>query len=159
MLLIAFPVSDITVARYLSARGVPYLGIDLDKLDQLAADRLIAQLREWTSGPLLVGVSGDYEKCEVFRSLGTLDQILYWDKSSDCLWTSFVLPAGDSKTLKIRMAGMRLGAKENRSPVVAELMEGERLAGFIFRPGTESETGIYDYDAMDDFLDSVGVDG
>jgi hypothetical protein len=154
-LLFAFPVSDITVARYLSARGVHYLGIDLDNLDQLSAERLIAQLREWTSGPLIAGVSRDYEKCEVFRSFHILDQVLFWDKESDSIISGFVLPDAGIRQIRIRKMNPELIGEDFLKPVTAELLIGDQRAGYLFHPGSESETGIFDYETMDDFLDRV----
>ena len=45
-LLIAFPVSDLTIARYLAACEIDFLALDLDSMNQLEANKLVNQLRE-----------------------------------------------------------------------------------------------------------------
>ena len=60
-LLIAFPVSDLTIARYLAAREIDFLALDLDSMNQLEANKLVNQLREWTEGPGIIVVTVDEE--------------------------------------------------------------------------------------------------
>ncbi|MBK9270432.1 MAG: hypothetical protein IPM48_02455 [Saprospiraceae bacterium] len=158
-LLFAFPVFDITIARYLAARGVHYIGIDLDQLDALQTDRLIAQLREWTSGPLLVGISWDYEKVEIFRSHQTLDEVIYWDKNSSIQISDFKKPNGEVQTVKIGSVAASDSYQAEKTFLHIQDLKDSKIPndclGLLFNPGRETQTGIFDFDELDAFFDRL----
>ena len=56
-ILFASPVKDLTIARYLAAIEVDYIGIDLDQSDLKKLQAFINQLIEWIEGPKLIGVT------------------------------------------------------------------------------------------------------
>ena len=157
VLLFAFPVFDITIARYLAARGLDYLAVDLDQLDQLQADRLIAQLREWTSGPLLVGISNDYEKVEIFRSYQSLDEVLFWDKNSTISIPDLITPQGSK--LSARISSQLPADLDQAAKTILNIQDLQNFKltqsclGYVFNPGRETQTGIFDFDELDVFLD------
>ncbi|MBK7233323.1 MAG: hypothetical protein IPH93_13935 [Saprospiraceae bacterium] len=158
-LLFAFPVFDITIARYLAARGVDYLGIDLDQLDQLQADRLIAQLREWTSGPLLVGISSDYEKVEIFRSYQSLDEVLFWDKNSTISIPDLKTPQAVKISARISPSLPTDLDQAAKTILNIQNLQNFKLTqsclGYLFNPGRETQTGIFDFDELEAFLDGL----
>lgn len=156
-MLFAFPVFDITIARYLAARGVDYIAIDLDQLDQLQADRLIAQLREWTSGPLVVGISSDYEKVEIFRSYQSLDEVLFWDKNSTATIPNLKTPTGAILSIRISTElSLDLEQAAKTLLIIQDLQNfklPQSCLGYVFNPGRETETGIFDFDELEAFLE------
>lgn len=130
--LIAFPVQDITVARYLAARGIDVLGVDLDRHSTAEIETLVAQLRSWTSGPDIIGFSRDPEKLEFFKSMGQWFDGFYLNDPEEL---------GESGIDKLDL-----------NLLAAQLHHG---ASYIFDPGQEQETGVFDFEKLDEVLDEI----
>ncbi|MBK7302237.1 MAG: hypothetical protein IPI90_03090 [Saprospiraceae bacterium] len=162
-LLIAFPVSDLTIARYLAAREIDFLALDLDSMNQLEANKLVNQLREWTEGPGIIGVTVDEEKKAVYEFLQIFDGLLL-----NC--EPFNLNAGsipkieDGSKMSVHFLTNdsllnRIEEKELPQTLVT-VSNGqdsfpEKALGWIFNPGKEEHTGIYDFDQLEEFLDKL----
>lgn len=129
--LIAFPVEDITVGRYLAARGIDVLGVDLDQHTEMEIMHLVGQLKTWTSGPVIAGFSRDPEKLERYKSNGSLEALYHNNKD------------------ELNAQGIQFLDSNSKIP---ELKEG---GNYIFFPGKEEETGLSNFDSMDAFLDSL----
>ena len=74
-LIIAYDVSNLSLARYYAAQGVDFIIIDLDQRIFEINIELIAQFKEWIEGPTIIGMSNNLEKLEVFKTYSEINLI------------------------------------------------------------------------------------
>ncbi|HRG34390.1 MAG: hypothetical protein WBP33_16985 [Saprospiraceae bacterium] len=162
-LLIAYPVSDLTIARYLAAREIDFLALDLDSMDQLEANRLINQLRDWTEGPGIIGFTADEEKKGVFEFLRILDSVLLMNQPLN-LYAGMIPNLTDHTLSSVHLLTdltllksiQESDLKQTLATVsIDEENYPEQVLGWIFHPGKEITTGIYDFYLLEEFLDRL----
>ena len=57
--ILAFPVQDLTIARYLASAEVDFIGINLDHIEASQRQNLLQDIKSWIFGPQLIGYSKD----------------------------------------------------------------------------------------------------
>ena len=57
--ILAFPVQDLTIARYLASAEVDFIGINLDHFEASQRQNLLQDIKSWIFGPQLIGYSKD----------------------------------------------------------------------------------------------------
>ena len=57
--ILAFPVQDLTIARYLASAEVDFIGINLDHIEASQRQNLLQNIKSWIFGPQLIGYSKD----------------------------------------------------------------------------------------------------
>ncbi len=159
---LAGPVYDITIGRYLAARGTDFILVSGGMQDILGP-----LLKEWVQGPkLIASLAGG----ESHRLHETIDG--YCGQS--------VLPYADDKLF---FADLRRGHWDERARgradwfVVSSWLEIEQwnlmpekclleykegikwmgpVAGFIIQTGKETESGAADFEELDKFFEAIG---
>jgi hypothetical protein len=53
--ILAFPVQDLTVARYLAAANIDFIAIDLNRIQNMLSETFLSDIRNWIEGPQLIG--------------------------------------------------------------------------------------------------------
>ncbi len=57
--ILAFPIQDLTIARYLASAEVDFIGINLDHIEASQRQNLLQDIKSWIFGPQLIGYSKD----------------------------------------------------------------------------------------------------
>lgn len=155
----AFPVTDITIARYLAAKELDYIGIPLEEYSKTSA--FINQLKEWVEGPLLIGLYPDEEQYITFKEI--LDGFYFLDENHLEAKHSFF---DNSLSHKLVSDSQYFLGRDNeilKSPEdsfkFCELDQNptdfKDYRGVAFHPGHEFQTGLFDFDALDCFFDKL----
>ncbi|MEI2696359.1 MAG: hypothetical protein WBO44_11545 [Saprospiraceae bacterium] len=162
-LLFASPVKDLTIARYLAAVEVDFIGIDLDEADPKKLNTLIKQLNEWIEGPKLIGVSafplqlqhldfglhGFYADSDLsslqehIRMQGFDYYQKYKPKNIDYLLINH-------PEQSIEQIPCLLRSSLKQIPEANEL-----ISGYFFSPGSEDKTGVFDFDELNTWIEKV----
>lgn len=161
-IIIAYPVQDLTVARYLAARNLDYIGIDLDSRDVVQNEYFINQLRNWIEGPKLIGFT---------EHLGTLHNQSYSILDDIFIKPSFLISGPNQIDLvdheenpfifrKTKEQFDQLSDVQKKVAIVLvkdayHLHEINGNLGWMVDPGHEEITGICDFDALDALLDDL----
>lgn len=162
-ILFANPVRDLTIARYLAAMEVDYIGIDLDFADIHKTKALILQIKEWISGPKLIGVSAapPQDVFELYPLDGYFinDALLFPDESVLIQSRHYFLnhPSSNPDYIVIDHVGDRI---ENRKCILKtdtnEIAESSiTISGFMFSPGREDKIGLYDFEKLDEWFELI----
>lgn len=161
-IIMAYPVQDLTVARYLAAREIDYIGIDLDSRDVVQNEYFINQLRNWVEGPKLIGFT---------EHLDTMHNLTYSILDDVFIKPSF-LRSGlnqfdllDDEEIPFIFTNNKeqfdqLSAEQKQVTIVLvsdgyhprEIIGNQ---GWLVDPGHEEITGICDFDALDALLDGL----
>lgn len=155
----AFPVTDITIARYLSAKEVDYIGIPLEEHARTSA--LIHQLKEWLEGPLLIGLYPAIDQLEYYNN--SLDGFYFLDDYRISASNSFFDPSIDQSKLLNNQFYLDRNPDPIKPPIQSfkfielndKLDEFLEFRGFAFNPGHEYQTGLFDFGAMEDWFDKL----
>ena len=70
--ILAFPVQDLTVARYLAAANIDFIAIDLNRIQNMLSETFLSDIRNWIEGPQLIGY-GQEADLDHFIRLNLLD--------------------------------------------------------------------------------------
>lgn len=166
-IIFANPVRDLSIARYLAAMEVDYLGIDLDQADAQKTKLLIHQLQEWIYGPKLIGVSatppGDL--CTQFPMDGYFidadipladDVIVFRTKS-------FVAQHSECRADFIILQDLNyIGLFDNAilsTTINEDIQKHDALHGYMISPGSEEKTGLYDFEKLEEWFEKLGGGG
>ncbi len=162
-MILATPVYDLTVARYLAAREVDFIGISLDlsryaRPMQLSA--FVNQLKEWIEGPRLIGVLSKSVLIEsYFNEFDGFYSPELIETSSEKIIFSDGLKQENSTVDFHYLVYPSTGAVRNKENAFIEVSLEENpsayfdFAGIIINPGQESQTGMCDFDALDSWFD------
>ncbi len=161
-IIIAYPVQDLTVARYLAAREMDYIGIDLDSRDVVQNEYFINQLRNWVEGPKLIGFT---------EHLQTLHNPTYSILDDVFIKPSFLRSGPNQFDLlddeknpfiftNTKEQFDQLSAEQKKVTIVL-INDGYQPHeiignhGWMVNPGHEEITGICDFDLLDALLDGL----
>lgn len=159
----AAPVKDLTLARYLSAMEVDFIGIDIDEMDPQNIQHFINQIKDWIEGPKLIGVCKSEfllkEYQTVFdgfylQSVSIQPQVSLLFLNTDAIRNNPLLISNyfiaediaDCSTLDNCI--LKTGIDDN--PIA-----NDKLTGYLFDPGQETQTGIFDFDKLDSWLEKL----
>lgn len=161
-LVFALRVVDLSVARYLAAKGTDYIGIPVDPENFKRTQHTILQFKEWLEGPKLIGIcertntqmeleylDGYYHPdCGLFYH-GKLDQGLLKsgkpELSHDHIFQIFENPPASSTPFPAFLTlDLRDDPRNHRA-----------FRGFAIQPGFETQTGIFDFEALDTWFDQL----
>lgn len=140
--LMAYPVSDLTVARYLSAMGVDFLGVDADSFSAEKLEALLNTLSAWLAGPEIV-LFGSSEHPPAYLA----DRFKYFEK-----------PAGEIPDLTVHQSSLQIAKLSQnifKEVMLDPLKLPESCMGYFFHPGTENAPGIYDSELTDRFFEAI----
>ena len=59
--ILAFPVQDLTVARYLAAANIDFIAIDLNRIKNMLSETFLSDIRNWIEGPQLIGYGLEFD--------------------------------------------------------------------------------------------------
>lgn len=155
----AFPVTDITIARYLAAKGMDYIGIPLE--ETLKTSAFIHQLKEWVEGPLLIGLYPNQEQYLAYKDI--LDGFYFLDEYRSETPHSFFDSAIVQNTLGSDQFYLERENDRLKSPCHSFKLcaldqnpgDFKDFKGLAFNPGHEFRTGLFDFEALDCFLDKL----
>lgn len=162
-LLFASPVKDLTIARYLAAVHVDFIGIDLDETDPKKLNSLIIQFQEWIEGPKLIGVTafpvqqhhlelglhGFYADSDLsgFNLECRMHSLEYY-KNQKPERIDFIL------INQIEQAIQNIPCLLKSS--IQQIPESNPLVvGYYFSPGIEEKTGLFDFEEMDLWIEKL----
>lgn len=151
----AYPVSDLTIARYLAAKGVDYIGILVPESGAEEALRLIHLFREWLEGPEIIAVcNGQHELCITLH-----DQVsgyyflngLTKPYSGFCFlpYSSQNEEPGPERICKPSEVSDLPATRWIELEVEDDPVQFKDFKGFVLHPGKESKTGWFDFEALD----------
>ncbi|MBK6858735.1 MAG: hypothetical protein IPG95_00335 [Saprospiraceae bacterium] len=162
-LLFASPVKDLTIARYLAAVEVDFIGIDLDEADPKKLNTLIKQLNEWIEGPKLIGVSafplqlqhldfglhGFYADSDLsgFNMECRMHSLEYY-KNQKPEHFDFILINQIEQAIQNIPYLLKSSIKK-----IPE--SNPSVDGYYFAPGIEEKTGLFDFEEMDTWIEHV----
>ncbi|HEX5626255.1 MAG TPA: hypothetical protein VFX48_09580 [Saprospiraceae bacterium] len=159
----AYPVKDLTLARYLAAKETDLIGLDLDDPDEQKTMRLLAQMREWIEGPKLIGVSarpgpellnrfpvdGYFMDADLPLPEGSIHLVsLSYARANDECQAHYVI-VDDGKGLDPSHLHLL------RTDIRAKPLSGDGITGFLIDPGREEKTGLFDFDKLDDWFEQL----
>ncbi|MBK9220575.1 MAG: hypothetical protein IPO16_00440 [Saprospiraceae bacterium] len=162
-ILFAYPVNDLTIARYLAAKEVDFIGINLDDPDEKAIRSRITQFREWIEGPQLIGVSATPQQATLsdYKLDGFyLDEV--FELPSDCIVfrsEQFLIrnPQSQFQYVIIEKSNASFESMQcilktdiNTNPVL-----DSTIKGFLFAPGNEEKTGLYDFEKLEEWFEKI----
>lgn len=161
--LFAYPVKDLTIARYLAAVAVDFIGIDLDEADLKKLNTLIKQLKEWIEGPKLIGVSafpiqaaqldyglhGFYSDSDLseFAVEYRIHSLEYYNRQKPEAIDFIIINQAAQADIQIPcllQSSIKQIPESNPS-----------IAGYLFAPGIEEKTGLFDFEEMDLWIERV----
>lgn len=159
----AYPVRDLTIGRYLAAREVDFIGIELDAEQSGKTQQLIGQFREWLEGPKLIGICKHPEDRTVFENLDgychAWESIFYEGSSTIDDTGNSESPNKDSVLYHINnVVALPLSDEQNvflESDLHEHPPVHDAICGFVIHPGSESQTGIFDFELLDGWLDRL----
>ncbi|HRI00351.1 MAG TPA: hypothetical protein PK006_04790 [Saprospiraceae bacterium] len=143
MKIIAYPIQDLTIARYLASQEVYAFCVNLDQRDQDQNLQFISQIRLWTTGPKILVYSAQLEKCQSFIS----DQLAY----------GYIFPAEPSFQ-SINIDGETEFLSSNNSILVKDwnnILISSELQYIIIQITGEQTVGIYDFDELDQLFENI----
>lgn len=162
-LLFASPVKDLTIARYLAAVQVDFIGVDLDEADPTKLNTLLKQLQEWIEGPKLIGVSafpiqafqldyglhGFYADVDLsgFRMECRIHSLEYYTNQKPQNIDFILINQAEQAILQIPCM--------LRSSIKQIPETNPSIAGYLFAPGIEDKTGLFDFEEMDTWIETL----
>jgi len=162
-ILFASPVKDLTIARYLAAIEVDYIGIDLDQSDLKKLQAFINQLIEWIEGPKLIGVTayplqmqhlelglhGFYADSDlsILNDQIRMHSLNYYNKYKPNKIDYILLNQNETSISQIPCL-LQSSIKQYPKP-------NEFISGYLFSPGNEDKTGLFDFDELDAWIEQV----
>ncbi len=162
-LVFANPVNDLTIARYLAAMEVNFLGIDLDQADYKKTQLLIHQIREWVSGPKLIGVSAMPSK-DIVSSYPLdgyyIDADFNFEDHLILFRSKSFMDSNPQCKTDYTICSNATQAVLNQNSILntslnTDLFYNESIAGFMISPGKEEKTGIYDFEKLDEWFEKL----
>ncbi|MCC6816133.1 MAG: hypothetical protein IT267_06955 [Saprospiraceae bacterium] len=152
-IIIAYRVSDITLARYCAAMDVNFLVINLDDRSHEDNNQLIEQILEWTEGPQIILCSNDDEKLffysqqKNYKVLNT--RIFYSDSPQNrtelgLFFSSTYGMSWNDNQLKICKIDDRTTV-QNLEDAFVYLIQMEK----------EFKTGVYDFEWLDKVFEKI----
>ncbi len=161
-LILAMPVNDLTVARYLAAREVDFIGVDMRSASSKPehASAFIAQLREWIEGPRFIGMfSGEadskshYAEWDGFYVSESIQadpsKIVFYDSEASNQYSNsgFYKLCYSTEDVKEKARSFMASSTSDDPSLYRD------FAGILINPGQESQTGMCDFDALDLWFD------
>ncbi|MBK9109360.1 MAG: hypothetical protein IPM92_13575 [Saprospiraceae bacterium] len=158
----AFPVEDLSIARYLAAREADYIGIPIDAENLQKSQTLIFQLREWLAGPKLIGILNTAFNVS---GLEALDGYYHTEQLVFYLGQAELNPLNSGETPFLENKYFHILDKQGHSMEVQNAFlemdlsdaptRNNKYIGFVIHPGFERQTGICDFDLLDQWFDKL----
>lgn len=167
-LVFAYPVSDITMGRYLAAKGADFIGIDFSVNKKEESISLMNVLQAWIVGPAFIAVLEDtridYMPNEmhgfVLKEIG-IDipgKIFIWKpKAND----EYKIPTDTAKYILCEELPIPLHPFLPLEKILLKhsmtkpLTVNPHLAGYWIDPGGEHETGVANFERLEKFFDTI----
>lgn len=158
----AYPVEDLSIARYLAARETDYIGIPIVSDHLQKTQNLIFQFKEWLEGPKLIGIIDTAYKDPGLDALDgychTEQQVFYLGPADKSVFNSekHSFSAGkfynifDKQNHPIELSRAFLEMDLSEAPI-----NKFNCFGYVIHPGFESQTGICDFDLLDQWFDQL----
>lgn len=158
----ANPVRDLTMARYLAAMGVDFMGIDLDSMDLQRTKAFIHQIKEWVYGPRLIGVSA--AAVSNLHELYALDgyfvdsEMQFPDEILIFHSHHFFIQHPGTKPSYIIIQQPMDNLNETPPCILQTVVhsgpeKNKHVVGYMIYPGAESKIGINDFDELDSWFE------
>ncbi len=151
--ILAYPIKDLTIARYLAAKEIEYFGIDFYFKLETEMEELVKSWKEWVEGPIFIGFGADKTLLEKFRK----DQLIAGYVIDNHFFSD---QAELNKIFEERVfyfendidGDKLIGSITRKNDV--NFSTKEKL--WIINPGLEKKTGIYNFDELDELLETMG---
>lgn len=161
---LAYPVTDLTIARYLAAKSVNFIGIPVDPNHPDESFRLIQTFKEWLEGPQLIAVC--YAAEEVCNALWpAVDGFMLPYEHQTCFNGICFQPTRDHALHAVvdkPVWRCSLAGEPGEGPSTFIEMDLEEdpsqfptCTGFVIHPGRESKTGIFDFDLLERWFERL----
>ncbi len=153
-ILLAYPVSDITIARYCAAMNVDYLIINLDARDYDKNSELINQVQEWVEGPEIILCSEDENKLQVFYSTTGLKTLLIYE----IIHGQFQLDFGQKTIQLVENNNVTSESVSKKTFFIDDTLKIDEIINadaYLIQMGKEDKVGIYDFDRLDAIFEKI----
>lgn len=163
-LVFAYPVLDLTIARYLAARNTDFIGLLIDFENMKKTQNVIQQFKEWLEGPKLIGIYEDAQELSELEGLdgyyhpilkmfysGRIDRGLLNATAPELIHDPLyciVDKQSDSNEQYFNFLELDLGEDPR---------DYKNYKGFVIHPGFEKQTGVYDFEMLDNWFDRLDM--
>lgn len=161
--LFAYPVNDLTIARYLAAKEIDFIGIDLDPSDEKTVINRVNEFREWIEGPKLIGVSVN-PKSSIINALDLdgyfINGLIEFPNNRLRFYSiPSLIQGGDYYIINNPEEAVEPLNYLLKTTVNSSISPAKNIKGYLFNPGSEEKIGIYDFDLLDEWLELIRFKG